>query len=300
MDGVKRFETSQTRGLDEELSETSMSRFTEKPPDTSECGQIMEDLSVFLRKTIEGEIIPRLMISHNGLDTSFRDGRSENWSPGAKEIEEFATILLNDAEDAAIQYIEQLVKQGVPLEDIYLALLAPAARLLGDWWTKDRCHFVDVTIGLARLEHLLHLFSAEFEGTVNEQTPGSALFSVSKEEQHTYGIFMLSEFFRRDGWSVWCGAPRDRDEVAQIVSEHWFDVVGLSLSRESLLDDLREDIMSIRGASKNPSTTVMVGGRAFSDNVDLVTAVGADKFAADAKTAVQAAKKLVDLPNTGC
>ena len=39
-------------------------------------------------------------------------------------------------------------------------LLAPAARLLGEYWEDDRCDFVDVTMGLWRLQEVVHEIAA--------------------------------------------------------------------------------------------------------------------------------------------
>ena len=39
--------------------------------------------------------------------------------------------------------------RGVSVEALYVHLLAPAARHLGELWEDDRCHFADVTVGMA-------------------------------------------------------------------------------------------------------------------------------------------------------
>ncbi len=298
---VKRLESDPPRASDKEFTEAAGVKSTDEPPADDYCGRIMEDLSALLRQTIEGDIIPRLMVSHSGAGSWPAEQRAQGWSPSPRQVERFAAIVLNDTEDSAILYIERLAEQGAPLEDIYLELLAPAARLLGEWWVEDKCHFVDVTIGLTRLQHLLHLLNAEFNGqAVADNVTGSALFSTTMGEQHTYGVLMLAEFFRRDGWTVCCDVSPDPAEASRLVGENWFDLVGLSLSRESLLDDLRDEIRNIREASKNPLVNIMVGGRVFIDNIGLVESVGADNFAFDARQAAAVAKKLVGLPRPRC
>lgn len=299
MYGVRQFEAILTRPQGKGLRPDG--KPSNRKPGSGGCDRMMEDLSYVLKRTIEGEILPRLMLAHREVAQPRKAEATRQWAPGPDSVQEFASLILQDAEDGAVEYIENLIGGGVPLDEIYLSLLAPAARVLGDWWVEDRCNFVEVTIGLARLEHLLHLFNREFEGSGPvEQVGGTALFSVAPGEQHTYGISMLGEFFRRDGWSVWCGVPSAADEVSTLVNEEWFDVVGLSLSRESLLDRVKKDIENIRGVSKNPLVQVLVGGRVFSDNPKYVDAVGADHFAQNARQAVSLANKLVELLPRQC
>ena len=51
----------------------------------------------------------------------------------------------------------------MPLELLFLRLLAPAARRLGELWEGDLCTFTDVTIGLSHLQQVLRELSPVFE-----------------------------------------------------------------------------------------------------------------------------------------
>ena len=258
-----------------------------------ECDTLLRDLSHTLKKTIEGEIIPRLMLSHQGFKKHAKDENVETWQPSADDIASFASIILNESDGRPLAYIAELQARNVPLDAIYIGLLAPTARLLGEMWANDRCHFVDVTIGLARLQQLLHSLNQDFSREKAPVVEGKrAVFSVASSEQHTYGMLMVAEFFRRDGWDVWCGPPEHGDEVPMLVNDDSFDVIGFSLSRESLVDSLKQEICSVRRASRNPALQILVGGRVFAENTRLVGEVGADIFAQDAKQAIAKAQKL--------
>lgn len=258
-----------------------------------ECDTLLRDLSHTLRKTIEGEIIPRLMLSHQGFERHAKHERDETWKPSADDIASFTSIILNESDGRPLAYIAELRARNIPLDAIYIGLLAPTARLLGEMWANDRCHFVDVTIALARLQQLLHSLNQDFSSEKAPVVDGKrAVFSVASSEQHTYGMLMVAEFFRRDGWEVWCGPPEHGDEVPMLVNDDSFDVIGFSLSRESLLESLKQEISSVRRASRNPSLQILVGGRVFAENTSLVSEVGADIFAQDAKQAIARAQKL--------
>ena len=258
-----------------------------------ECDTLLRDISHTLKKTIEGEIIPRLMLSHQGFGKHAKHEKVKTWQPSAEDIASFTSIILNESDDRPLVYIAELQARNIPLDAIYIGLLAPTARLLGEMWANDRCHFVDVTIALARLQQLLHSLNQDFSSEKAPVVDGKrAVFSVASNEQHTYGMLMVAEFFRRDGWEVWCGPPEHGDEVPTLVNDDSFDVIGFSLSRENLIESLKEEINDVRRASRNPSLRILVGGRVFAENTSLVSEVGADLFAQDARQAIAKAQKI--------
>ena len=70
------------------------------------------------------------------------------------DVADFARLILTRSEAQALDCIESMRIKGAPIESIYLDLLAPAARYLGEMWEEDLCDFTDVTIGLGRLQVL--------------------------------------------------------------------------------------------------------------------------------------------------
>ena len=42
------------------------------------------------------------------------------------------------------------------MDQLFLDLLAPTARLLGEWWASDRCDFATVTLGTMQLRRMQH------------------------------------------------------------------------------------------------------------------------------------------------
>lgn len=74
----------------------------------------------------------------------------------------------------------------MPVESLYLDLLAPAARHLGELWCADACDFASVTLALGRLQKVMHQLSPAFEGDVQHREHGRrALLVPVPGEQHT-------------------------------------------------------------------------------------------------------------------
>jgi MerR family transcriptional regulator, light-induced transcriptional regulator len=248
-----------------------------------------------LRETIESEIIPRLVLALQSAPSSTA-GEGMAWSQtGEDEVSEFARLVATHDVSVANAYVSALLNRGVALEKIYLELLAPAARLLGEWWKQDVRDFTEVTSGLCRMHQLLHEFSARFLYDAQPTTPDRCVLLVPVPgEQHSFGLIMVAEFFRREGWDVWDLHPAGEPELLAAVQKQWFSVIGISLSCESRLEELPPLVSAIRRASRNQSVSVMVGGLPFIGHPERVFAVGADATATDGRRAAQEAARLVD------
>ena len=144
---------------------------------------------------------------------------------------------------------------GMSVETIYLDLFAPAARLLGEMWSDDLCDFSTVTVALGRLQRLLRELSPAFGTEIEYPANGRrALFAQPSDEQHSFGLSMVAEFFRREGWDVFGVVGGALEDPAVRVRKEWADVVGLSIGSERRLDWLRKCITDVRAASRNPGS----------------------------------------------
>jgi methanogenic corrinoid protein MtbC1 len=196
--------------------------------------------------------------------------------------------------------VQGLLKAGVPVERIYLHLFAPAARQLGAMWDDDACDFLQVTDALGRVQRVLHLLEpCWLQPTVGEHQTGRALLACPPGEQHTLGLFVVADFFARDGWDVRVGPPLDRMGLVDAVSSQHVDVVGFSVGCATRLPRLAHDISHVRRASKNPELVILVGGPPFVTDEGLVARVGADGTAPTADEAPRVARSLVQGRRSG-
>ena len=242
---------------------------------------------------VEGEIIPRLMLAH-------RDRRDTPSEPDIRYAESvaFACALLERSPAAARQLVDDHLERGVRLESIFLDLFAPAARYLGELWESDQCNFSQVTLCLWRLQSLLHELSPSFHaGSGSAELARTAerriLMATLPGQQHTFGLSMLSEFFRREGWVVLSIPSPEPGETQAALSRHWFDVLALSASMDYEVDDLAKTIQAARKTSLNPRLTVMVGGPLFLRQPELAEQIDADGVSTDAIDALQLASQLI-------
>jgi methanogenic corrinoid protein MtbC1 len=250
-------------------------------------GELDFDNVVSLAKTIESELIPRLLLQHRSDANKLKMPSEATDVVGSADIERFARLVMEHDVEVATAQVAAIFASGVSLETIFLDLLTPTARLLGKMWEDDDCNFMETTIGLFRLNQLLREISRTFEIKPDyvDEAP-SILLAASPGEQHTFGILMVEEFFRRAGWDVVTRSEASVSELTSLVETTRFDAVGFSLSCDMYEPELIKVIQTIRRTSSNPNLLVLVGGRWFVEHPERVSLVGADASAVDARQAI--------------
>jgi methanogenic corrinoid protein MtbC1 len=238
-----------------------------------------------LDKLVETQVIPRLLLAHHVAGPIAP--AEESASTLARRVGELSELVIAADGSASVAFVSQLREQGLSIEALFQDLLAPTARRLGELWTEDINDFMDVTRGMSQLQLIVHAFGEDLRNEVRAPTADRrALLMPLLGEQHTFGISLVAEHFRREGWRVWGGPPQSHKEMTELASGQWFDVIGLSTSELADPAELAKDITKLRRKSLNPDTTVFVGGKIFSDRPELVTSVGADATALDGRQAV--------------
>jgi methanogenic corrinoid protein MtbC1 len=240
-----------------------------------------------LASVIFNDIVPRLHMLHHELSAENAERAFTR-----EEIVEFGGALISPDNLAADQFLQTMRARGHSEATLSLGLMAETARHLGALWEDDRCNFVDVTIGVARLQKMLRISSGVCEPAFARKRQRVILCALSRE-QHVFGVDMVACFLRHDYWDVDMRKGVDAQHVADAVAREWFAVLGFTLSAESGLEPLCRAIQSGRAASVNSAIGILVGGPLFRAQPDLAAQVGADAMAADAASASLLASKLL-------
>lgn len=253
-----------------------------------------------LERTIQNELVPRLMTSHRVGPVSPSMAAAAARSLSDEDVTAFVTAVRSQDDGRGAQFIRGVIAEGASVEAVYLDLLAPSARRLGEMWDNDECDFVEVTVALGRMQRLLRDLSQVFLAESGHAEPvGNILLTCVPGEQHTLGIIMVGEFLLRDGWRVLVGAPWTDSDLLNMVATEWYDVIGFSVGTESRLSVLRRDIRRLKSASRNPNIQIMVGGQLFAEDASLAEQVGANAIASDARQAPAIARSLLAAARAG-
>lgn len=241
-----------------------------------------------LATIIQAEIVPRLIKLHG------EKSATGTMRPGQHEILRLASLVLDPNIRLSADFVAELQEQGFSVEDLFVHLLEPAARVLGTMWDNDECSFVDVTLGVGRLQQLLAMMSRSVLVPAFSEKRRVCMASVANE-QHSFGVSMVETFLGAGGWDVHSVRGATTGEIASLVSRDWFAVVGLTASSDRQLDLVEDAIRRIRHHSRNPVVGIMVGGPPFTDRPDLAGEIGADATAVNAPAAVVLAQRLFDI-----
>jgi len=246
-----------------------------------------------LLSLVEAEIIPRLMLAHSDPRRA-ADGTSVI---SRNEVIAFTQALLSQDVTTATAIVDEFRHIGTSMEAIYLDLLAASARYLGELWESDERTFTEVTLCSWRIQSMLYDLSPSFQSNAKSQIPNSLerriLIATLPGYQHTLGVSMLSEFFRRESWVVLAIPSPQTNEIQDSLSSNWFDVLALSASTDGEIAALAQTIKAARKTSRNPKLAIMVGGPLLQRQPELAQLLGADGVADDANSAITLATKLV-------
>lgn len=206
----------------------------------------------------------------------------------SEEVHALAVASLRGEADT-VRCVSQWLKEDRSIEALYLSAITPAARLLGQWWLSDQIRFSDVTVGSSRLHRLLYDLSPMFLADKAPAKDATVLLLAEPGTQHTMGLFMLSEFFRRDGWHTLVEQPLSALDANRLATHHWIDLVAISVSSDRQFEALRGWVRSVRMQSPNPNIQIVAGGPMAQLMPDALIDLGVDWIGGDAQSTVERA-----------
>jgi len=161
-------------------------------------------------------------------------------------------------------------------------------------WEEDECEFIDVTMGLWRLQEVMREIAARVPPVIRSlRAPARALFSPMPGDQHGFGALMIDEVFARAGWESEVLIDPQQRELLAVTSQKSFDLLGLTITNDSPTSAIQSLIRAIRTVSANPALRIMIGGRLINANPGMAEEVGADGTATDAFAALECAERMV-------
>lgn len=245
-----------------------------------------------LLAAIETQLIPRLLVSHLDDVSADSDSPVQRESPEAgtwsseEQVHLFALWSLEQGAGKVTEHVSALLSRGVNLDAIYLHLITPAAKHLGEQWEDDKVSFIDVQLGLTCMHQLVSECERIGFRSAGKTDGRSILLAAAPGEQHTFGVKMAADFYQRNGWLVSNLSGYKEEFILQRVAGCRYTAVGMSLHNAASLDALRKILPRIRKKSANPDLLLIVGGDFFTRNPGVGETLGADIVAVDAHKAV--------------
>jgi methanogenic corrinoid protein MtbC1 len=212
-------------------------------------------------------------------------------APTRAELGLLCDALLSPDDAAAAQIVLSLRSDGTKAEDIHLTYLAGAARMLGDLWDENRIDFAAVTLGTGRLFAIMrgmrHLFEPTFP--VHDKT---AIFASVPGEDHTLGVRMATDLFRKEGWEIALKVGLDHDVLVAQIEHEPTGIVGLSIGGEHSMEPLSKLVVALHICC--PQALILVCGQDVEKTRPVLELMGLDAIAATFDEAKQKMSELWD------
>jgi methanogenic corrinoid protein MtbC1 len=224
-------------------------------------------------------------------DTVYAESHLHDDNPHRSLAAGFLNACLHMRRSEALDIVQDAVKAGVPVEQVYIDVITPAMRELGRMW-----HLNLVTVGQ---EHyctavaqmvMAQLFPLIFDG---ERAAAGRVVSVcAAGELHEIGARMVADLFEMHGWdTVFLGADVPASSVVDTLVETDADVLAISVTLAANLGFVSDLIEAMRRDPACDEIKVLVGGAAFEVEPNLWERIGADGWAPDAAQAMALAEK---------
>jgi len=210
-----------------------------------------------LLTTIEDQIIPQLLLAHRSPLISGAVP-ADTFEISQEEIERFAELSTRQDMPGLLGRLEGLLRDGLPIQNVLLDVIAPAAHLLGEQWLDDERSFSDVTVGLGTLQRLVAVIGQKAEVPVTKE--GLVFLTAAPGEQHTLSIHVLAEFLRTQGWAVQVEPAADEMVLVELLERESLSAIGFTVSNDALLRHLCPLLERIHALQ--PRLPVMLGGAA--------------------------------------
>lgn len=243
-----------------------------------------------LAQAIVSMVIPRLQSTHS-LEPEVASKAAVEKMRRQAEAERFIALVLSGNQDAQWHTLTAMRDAGLDTESIFLDIMTPAIRHLGELWEDDRMSFIDVTTKSAYLQQMMRRLGAE-DNAATGSSNRRLLLTPAPGEQHTFGLFLLAEMFLRIGWDTVVEASLTLDQICARLSSEPFDAVGMSVGSERGLDNLAHCVAATRQSALSPDLRIFLGGWAFMSRNEPLDGYGADMVETDARLAVAKAQLL--------
>lgn len=180
--------------------------------------------------------------------------------------------------------IEAALASGKEPAEIYVDVLAPALRHIGDRWATGDLDVDDEHIATAVAHRLVGRLSARF--TRRGRDRGSIVAAMPPGERHGLGLTMLTDVLRGAGYHVLDLGPDTPigSLVKAIARTDNLKAVCIGVVMQERVAAATEMIAAVRKVV-GPEVLILVGGAAIPD-VEMAQSIGANGYAADPMVAV--------------
>jgi methanogenic corrinoid protein MtbC1 len=192
----------------------------------------------------------------------------------------------------AFAVVEDSLRDGLTLRDVYLSVFQPALREVGRRWETGAFTVAQEHLATAITQAAMSRLATELFRSAPAGGP-TLLAACAETERHDVGLRMLCDLLELEGWTThFLGSTVPAADVVRMAGELKPQVVALSASLPPSLMAVRPLTTALRALGP-PAPLILLGGRPFLGRPSLAVKMGADLTADDAGDAVDHLKRRV-------
>lgn len=209
----------------------------------------------------------RLLSDYFGVDVDFMLRGSQTLEIQQGEPEEIPEIkeklmylLMNDEEAAAIELVEQHIRNGLNPVDLYERIFRPILEEVGELWENNNLGVGTEHYITAIISDMISKFPTNKQVLPN---PKRVLLMTPESEGHYIGIKMLKNIFEQYGWKTFLvGNSIPFKDLSRMLEENKIDILALSITMNEYINTLEYVISRIKEMTQFKDLKIIVGGRA--------------------------------------
>lgn len=222
---------------------------------------------------------------HDGFAAGAEEARSV---PSQEPVLRYVDAILAGKVQAAEAIAREVLERGARPERIFLELLQPAMRWIGQLSEQSRCGLIQARIAATLTERLVNQFESHQQPQRREPIP-RVLLTTPEGEGHRLGLAILGAMLRQTGWEVLDPGPDvPLQSLLAIAAGVRLDALLVSVSSDTSLPAARALVAEIR--RRDLPLAVGAGGSLFERQPELRALLGEYYWGYDAHSAVAGAE----------
>ncbi|MDP3889792.1 B12-binding domain-containing protein [Nocardioides sp.] len=250
-------------------------------------------------RTIRAELMDRLSPAAAeeaglALDVGLRALALE---PGATPVDErlppasrlYLVASVTGRRQAALAVVRESMDSGSSPVDVYVDVFQSALYEVGRRWQTAGLTIAEEHMATATTQFIVSVLHEE--GQRARLHRGTAVVTGVAQEQHAVGASIVANVLDEAGWDVrFLGTDLPHEGIVATIVRSRAALVAISVTMSGGVADAGALIERIRRAQPDPPR-IIVGGAAFRHDPQLWRTVGADGFAADARSLAELARR---------
>ena len=184
--------------------------------------------------------------------------------------------------------------RGITTAELLLDIIWVCMEQVSELFRSDRIDFVTEHQATRINRSLADQMQAELPQA--EPTGQQAIVCCSDAEGHELGAQIMADLFEAEGWEVrFIGSGVPMDELIQLIGRVQPELLLYFGTEPGGIPEVRRTLQMLHCMGASPHTVVLTSGGVFNRAEGLWIEVGADAFAADARSALAQARRGIAL-----